>query len=172
MSSISFLLSNLDYDGVNEQPVDLADVSTYPALFDKLAEEGHGYEPWTSNELKKLAGLNLIRVFREVEAVRDALQKELPYDTPIPYEDLTRDNPTQGCRTDLEKYRKQYKHLLENEQSFVPVELMGLKRTKCKTFKYVAQSLMRESSRSNNPPNSYVLTLQRKSMLPTYNTHK
>ncbi|XP_059608233.1 dipeptidase 1-like [Phlebotomus argentipes] len=56
-----------DYDGVELQPVGLEDVSKYPDLFDKLAEPGHGYEPWTPEELKKLAGLNLLRVMRQVE---------------------------------------------------------------------------------------------------------
>lgn len=113
----------LDYDGVSEQPTDLADVSKYPDLFDRLAEDGHGYEPWSANDLKKLAGLNLIRVFRQVEAVRDSLQKELPYDVPIPFEDLTRDNPSQGCRTDLEKYKRQYQ-ILKDTDLYIPVELM------------------------------------------------
>lgn len=113
----------LDYDGVSEQPTDLADVSKYPDLFDRLAEDGHGYEPWSENDLKKLAGLNLIRVFRQVEAVRDSLQKELPYDVPIPFEDLTRDNPSQGCRTDLEKYKRQYQ-ILKDTDLYIPVELM------------------------------------------------
>ena len=46
-----------DYDGVELVPEGLDDVSTYPALFDHLAEDGHGWVPWTADELKKLAGL-------------------------------------------------------------------------------------------------------------------
>lgn len=77
-------------------PVGLEDVSKYPDLFDALAIRG-----WTSDELKKLAGLNLIRVFKEVEAVRDRLVNTLPYDTPISYEDLKATNETFECRTNF-----------------------------------------------------------------------
>jgi membrane dipeptidase len=49
-------------------PVGLEDVSKYPDLFDRLALID---EPkWSTKDLKKLAGLNLIRVFKEVEKVR------------------------------------------------------------------------------------------------------
>jgi membrane dipeptidase len=50
-------------------PVGLEDVSKYPNLFERLAQID---EPkWSKEDLKKLAGLNLIRVFKEVEKVRD-----------------------------------------------------------------------------------------------------
>lgn len=42
---------------------------------------------------------------KEVESVRDSLKHEQPYEDLIPYDDLVRDNPTQGCRTDLETYK-------------------------------------------------------------------
>jgi membrane dipeptidase len=49
-------------------PVGLEDVSKYPNLFERLAQID---EPkWSTKDLKKLAGLNLIRVFKEVEKVR------------------------------------------------------------------------------------------------------
>jgi membrane dipeptidase len=48
-------------------PEGLEDVSKYPDLFDRLAQID---EPrWSTEDLKKLAGLNLIRVFKEVEKV-------------------------------------------------------------------------------------------------------
>jgi len=48
-------------------PVGLEDVSKYPDLFDRLAKID---EPrWSTEDLKKLAGLNLIRVFKEAEKV-------------------------------------------------------------------------------------------------------
>jgi hypothetical protein len=48
-------------------PVGLEDVSKYPYLFERLAQND---EPkWSSEDLQKLAGLNLIRVFKEVEKV-------------------------------------------------------------------------------------------------------
>jgi len=58
-----------DYDGVDEVPIDLPDVSSYPRLFEALLETGN----WTEEDLEKLAGRNLIRVFKQVEKVRDDL---------------------------------------------------------------------------------------------------
>ncbi|MGB3829172.1 MAG: dipeptidase [Ornithinimicrobium sp.] len=53
-----------DYDGVPDLPVGLEDVSCYPQLFAALAERGFNDE-----ELRKIAGTNLLRVLREAEAV-------------------------------------------------------------------------------------------------------
>lgn len=95
-----------DYNGVSSVPVGLEDVSKYPDLFDLLAESGHGYEAWTENELKNLAGLNLIRVFKDVETVRDRLISQAALDDPIPYDDIMELNPNVGlCRSDIEKYK-------------------------------------------------------------------
>ena len=44
----------------------LEDVSKYPALFVSLLASGS----WSVDDLKKLAGLNFLRVFKEVEKVR------------------------------------------------------------------------------------------------------
>uniref|UniRef100_A0A182Q3R3 Dipeptidase n=1 Tax=Anopheles farauti TaxID=69004 RepID=A0A182Q3R3_9DIPT len=54
------------YDGINLTPRDLEDVSSYPRLFAELLGDG-----WTVDELEKLAGRNLLRVFEEVEKVRE-----------------------------------------------------------------------------------------------------
>ena len=43
----------------------LEDVSKYPYVFEELIKR-----QWTNEDLIKLAGGNLLRVFREVEAVR------------------------------------------------------------------------------------------------------
>jgi len=95
-----------DYDGVNSVPVGLEDVSKYPDLFDRLAEEGHGYVPWEKDDLKKLAGLNLIRVFKEVEAVRDSMKGEKILEDYIPYNDIVSENPNVAeCRTDIDNYK-------------------------------------------------------------------
>ncbi|XP_012944430.1 dipeptidase 1 [Aplysia californica] len=64
-----------DYDGVTRLPVGLEDVSTYPDLFAELLRRG-----WTPGDLEKLAGRNLIRVFKEVERVRDSLVNEPPFE--------------------------------------------------------------------------------------------
>ena len=49
----------------NSAPAGLEDVSKYPELFSTLMASGM----WTLDDLKKLAGLNFLRVFREVERV-------------------------------------------------------------------------------------------------------
>ncbi|UGQ45878.1 dipeptidase [Massilia endophytica] len=61
-----------DYGGatVPPMPKGLEDVSTYPNLFAELMDRG-----WSDADLKKLAGLNLIRTFREAEKVAARLQK-------------------------------------------------------------------------------------------------
>jgi membrane dipeptidase len=46
--------------------VGLEDVSKYPALFVSLLASGR----WSMEDLRKLAGLNFLRVLREVERVR------------------------------------------------------------------------------------------------------
>jgi hypothetical protein len=52
-------------------PEGLENVSGYPRLFEFLAADTS--EPWTENELQKLAGLNLLRVLREVERVSEVI---------------------------------------------------------------------------------------------------
>lgn len=50
-------------------PVGLEDVSKYPALFDLLRKLNP--RRWTIENLEKLAGRNVIRVFKAVEAVSE-----------------------------------------------------------------------------------------------------
>ena len=58
-----------DYGGA-PMPAGLEDVATYPALFAELIKRG-----WNDADLKKLAGLNLIRTLRNAETVAARLQK-------------------------------------------------------------------------------------------------
>jgi len=60
-----------DFDGITEVVQGLEDVSTFPALFAELARRG-----WTDNDLRKLAGENLLRVFGQAEAVAKRMQRE------------------------------------------------------------------------------------------------
>ncbi|MEX1212804.1 MAG: dipeptidase [Balneolaceae bacterium] len=60
-----------DYDGITSTPRGLEDVSTYPALFAELLRRGYSEE-----DLKKIAGENLLRVFRKAEAVAHELQQQ------------------------------------------------------------------------------------------------
>ena len=70
-------------------PEGLEDASKYPNLFAALLEDSEIY--WSRADLGKLASANLIRVFKEVENVRDALQMvEQPYQNLVPVKDLGR----------------------------------------------------------------------------------
>jgi membrane dipeptidase len=60
-----------DFDGISSTPIGLEDVSTYPALFEELSRRG-----WSENDLRKLAGENLLRVWREAERVARRIQRE------------------------------------------------------------------------------------------------
>ncbi|XP_067009090.2 dipeptidase 1 [Anabrus simplex] len=70
------------YDGINHTPQGLEDVSKYPHLFATLMEDPR----WSEEEVKRLAGLNLLRVFREVEQVREKwrLAAVMPVEELIP----------------------------------------------------------------------------------------
>lgn len=60
-----------DFDGIGAVPIGLEDVSKFPALFLELARRG-----WSEQDLRKLAGDNLLRVMREAEAVSSRLRRE------------------------------------------------------------------------------------------------
>lgn len=62
-----------DFDGIDTTPTGLTSVADYPALFAELIRRGHSDE-----DLKKLAGLNVLRVMRKAEAVAARLQKARP----------------------------------------------------------------------------------------------
>ncbi len=60
-----------DFDGIPTYVEGLEDVSTYPVLFAELSRRG-----WSDEDMKKLAGENLLRVMREAEAAARRLQRE------------------------------------------------------------------------------------------------
>lgn len=69
-------------------PKGLEDVSSYPTLFAELIGTGR----WSTEDLKKLAGLNFLRVFQDVERVRDEFkQAKVP-----PYEDVITPRPKEN----------------------------------------------------------------------------
>lgn len=57
-----------DFDGTDQLPDGLSDVSCFPALFAALLERG-----WSEADCAKLAGRNVLRVMREAEAASRAL---------------------------------------------------------------------------------------------------
>ncbi|CAH1368402.1 dipeptidase 1-like [Tenebrio molitor] len=77
------------YDGINYVPQGLEDVSSYPTLFAELIGTGK----WSVEDLKKLAGLNFLRVLQDVEKTRDEFKKaNIP-----PYEDVLQPKPRSNC---------------------------------------------------------------------------
>jgi len=66
-----------DYDGTDNQlPVGLEDVSRFPALLAELSRRG-----WSEEDLRKLAGENVLRAMSTAERVAARLQRERPPST-------------------------------------------------------------------------------------------
>ena len=62
-----------DFDGITTAPEGLESVAAYPTVFAELIRRGY-----TDEQLKGIAGLNVLRVMRKAEAVAARLQKERP----------------------------------------------------------------------------------------------
>jgi membrane dipeptidase len=62
-----------DFDGIPDTPTGLEGVDKYPALLAELARRG-----WSDEDLAKLAGGNILRVLRDVEATARRLQASAP----------------------------------------------------------------------------------------------
>jgi membrane dipeptidase len=60
-----------DFDGIEHTPVGLEDASTFPRLFAELVRRG-----WSDEDLRKLAGRNMLRVLRAAESTARRLQRE------------------------------------------------------------------------------------------------
>ncbi len=65
-----------DFDGTDQLPDGLADVSRYPALLGELLRRG-----WTEDDCAKLAGGNILRVMRDAEAAARELSARQPPST-------------------------------------------------------------------------------------------
>jgi membrane dipeptidase len=65
-----------DFDGTNDLPAGLEDVSKYPALVAELARRG-----WSEADLRKLTGGNVLRVLARAEEVAARLRRERPAST-------------------------------------------------------------------------------------------
>ena len=59
-----------DFDGITEVPVGVEDVSKFPDLIAELLRRG-----WTEADVKKVAGLNTLRVLRDAERVARELRR-------------------------------------------------------------------------------------------------
>ena len=59
-----------DFDGTDQVPDGLSDVSCYPALIAELLGRG-----WSEEDCARLAGGNILRVMREAEAAARAISE-------------------------------------------------------------------------------------------------
>ena len=65
--SVDYVGVGSDYDGVGDSlPIGLKDVSTYPNLIEGLLDRGYSEE-----DIRKILGGNLLRVWRAVEAAAE-----------------------------------------------------------------------------------------------------
>jgi membrane dipeptidase len=71
MAGVDHVGIGSDFDGIESTPVGLEDVSTYPKVFAELSRRG-----WSEGDMAKLAGENVLRAWREAEAVARRLQRE------------------------------------------------------------------------------------------------
>ena len=62
-----------DFDGVDSLPVGVEAVDAYPRILAELIKRG-----WSEADIRKLAGENMLRVMRQVEAVAERKQAERP----------------------------------------------------------------------------------------------
>ncbi|KAM6380912.1 dipeptidase 2-like isoform 2-T3 [Pluvialis apricaria] len=86
-----------DYDGVERFPEGLEDVSKYPSLIEELLRRG-----WNETELKGVLRDNFLRVFREVEKVRNISGQMDVGESEIPHEEVQN-----SCRLDLHNRQPQ-----------------------------------------------------------------
>ena len=68
LAGIDHVAYGSDFDGISSAPAGLEDVSTFPALTAELLRRGY-----TELEVKKVLGLNLLRVMRAAEAMATRL---------------------------------------------------------------------------------------------------
>ncbi|XP_077687013.1 dipeptidase 2-like isoform X2 [Eretmochelys imbricata] len=80
-----------DYDGVDQFPEGLEDVSKYSALIAELLRRG-----WTERELTGVLRENLLRVFKDVEKVRNDSKSMNENENEIPQREVQN-----SCRLDL-----------------------------------------------------------------------
>ncbi|XP_053179957.1 dipeptidase 2 [Scomber japonicus] len=97
-----------DFDGALSFPQGLEDVSKYPALIQELLHRN-----WTENDLADVLRRNFLRVFEEVERVRDMLHSNHPSEVQIPVEEVQ--NP---CRLVLRPPSKRKERNLSSRAQF------------------------------------------------------
>lgn len=84
MAGVDHVGLGAGYNVFNSTPRGLEDATHYPEVFAELLKDSS----WSLQDLKKLAGLNLLRVLRQVEQMKDELAVEPPSEEIIPIHDI------------------------------------------------------------------------------------
>ncbi|XP_058384064.1 dipeptidase 2-like isoform X1 [Diceros bicornis minor] len=103
-----------DYDGAGRFPQGLEDVSTYPVLIEELLSRG-----WTEEELQGVLRGNLLRVFKEVEQVREENKRQRPLEDEFPDEQLG-----SSCRSVLPHLHQRQYLTLDQKLTKTPMHWM------------------------------------------------
>ncbi|XP_037371851.1 dipeptidase 2-like [Talpa occidentalis] len=120
-----------DYDGAGEFPEGLEDVSTYPVLIAELLRRG-----WSEEELQGVLRGNLLRVFQQVEQVREEKSGQSPLEDEFPWTDEQLENP---CRSILPSQpRRQY---MVPEQKLTKTPSLSTKWSFSKSSPHLAPGL-------------------------------
>uniref|UniRef100_A0A8D0V7Q8 Dipeptidase 1 n=1 Tax=Sus scrofa TaxID=9823 RepID=A0A8D0V7Q8_PIG len=93
-----------NYDGSGRFPQGLEDVSTYPVLVEELLKHG-----WREEELQGVLRGNLLRVFRQVEQVREENSGQSPVEDEFPNRQVGK-----SCHSHL-LTQPQHKHLATHQ---------------------------------------------------------
>lgn len=94
-----------NYDGSGRFPQGLEDVSTYPVLIEELLRRG-----WREEELQGVLRGNLLRVFRQVEQVREESSGQSPREDEFPNRQMGR-----SCHSHLPT-QPQSEHLVSHPE--------------------------------------------------------
>ncbi|KAM8776680.1 dipeptidase 2-like isoform 2-T2 [Rhynchonycteris naso] len=120
-----------DYDGASRFPQGLEDVSTYPVLIEELLRRG-----WSEEELRGVLRGNLLRVFGQVEQVREEKKGQLPLEDEFPDEQLG-----SSCRSVLPQLHPRQHVAPEQKLTRTPMHWLSAKKSFSKSSSHMAPSL-------------------------------
>lgn len=120
-----------DYDGTRPFPQGLEDVSTYPVLIEELLRRG-----WDEQELQGVLRGNLLRVFRQVEQVREEREGQRPLEEMIPEEQLD------GACHSVLRHQKQHAEKNQPETPEYHILKLSPKLSHSKSSPHVIPSLI------------------------------
>ncbi|XP_016056210.1 PREDICTED: dipeptidase 3-like [Miniopterus natalensis] len=121
-----------NYDGSGRFPQELENVSTYPVLIEELLRHG-----WSEEELQGVLRGNLLRVFRQVEQVRDENNGQNPAEDEFPdrqvgrscHSHLLSQPQREHLATHLNMTKWLSSHILQNPPKASPHLVLGFMAT-------------------------------------------